>query len=380
LPTLSAAVPAGARLRPGTRVLRCLSVAAAAVSLGACSVIDGILAPPIPESATLPDRTLAEPQPPIDARRFALPEGAEVVGQLQVVHAREEDTFVDIARSYGLGYDELLAANPGVDPWLPGEGTRVILPTRFVLPAAPREGVVLNIAAKRLFYYLPTAEGETPVVETFPIGIGREGWATPTGETTVVSKARDPVWFVPASVRAEHAAEGDPLPAQVPPGPDNPLGNRVLGLGIPGYLIHGTNKPAGVGMRVSHGCVRLFPEDIEHLYERVPIGTPVRIVNQPYLFGWQDDELLLEAHAPLEEDDRDWVNGLPGLARAQLVDVAEPAPAIDLERLADAAERQLGVPMPVLINRPSADAVLKAAQPVENVVRYEWLADNAPDE
>jgi L,D-transpeptidase ErfK/SrfK len=289
--------------------------------------------------ATLPDRTLAEPQPPIDARRFALPEGAEVVGQLQVVHAREEDTFVDIARSYGLGYDELLAANPGVDPWLPGEGTRVILPTRFVLPAAPREGVVLNIAAKRLFYYLPTAEGETPVVETFPIGIGREGWATPTGETTVVSKARDPVWFVPASVRAEHAAEGDPLPAQVPPGPDNPLGNRVLGLGIPGYLIHGTNKPAGVGMRVSHGCVRLFPEDIEHLYERVPIGTPVRIVNQPYLFGWQDDELLLEAHAPLEEDDRDWVNGLPGLARAQLVDVAEPAPAIDLERLADAAEQ-----------------------------------------
>ena len=362
------------------RALRFGLAAAAAASLGACGAIDGLFTPAEPPPAMLPDRSLEEPVPPIDARRFPLPPGAEVVGQLQVVHAREEDTFVDIARTYGLGYDELVAANPDVDPWLPGDGTRVILPTQFVLPAAPREGVVLNIAAKRLFYYLPAAEGQPPMVETFPVGIGRQGWATPTGETTVVSKARDPVWFVPASVRAEHAAAGDPLPSQVPPGPDNPLGNRVLGLGLPGYLIHGTNKPAGVGMRVSHGCVRLFPEDIEYLYERVPVGTPVRIVNQPYLLGWLDNELLLEAHAPLEEDERDWASSLPGLARARLVELADLSPAIDAERLAGVSAQQLGVPMPVLVNRPDGQAVLKAAQPVQNTVRYQWLAGNeAPD-
>ncbi|HHQ15005.1 MAG TPA: L,D-transpeptidase, partial [Chromatiales bacterium] len=138
---------------------------------------------------------------------------------IQLISARDEDTFVDIARAYGLGYDELVQANPDVDPWLPGAGTTVILPTRHVLPEAPRRGIVLNVATKRLFYYPPVGDGEPTVVETYPIGIGREGWSTPTGETTVVSKARDPVWFVPASIRQEHAEAGDPLPAQVPPGP-----------------------------------------------------------------------------------------------------------------------------------------------------------------
>ncbi|MFQ5634494.1 MAG: L,D-transpeptidase family protein, partial [Gammaproteobacteria bacterium] len=241
----------------------------------------------------------AEELPPIVGGRYELESRQEVIGELQVVHSDQEDTFVDIARAYGLGYDELIAANPTVDPWLPGADTPVVLPTRFILPRAPREGLVLNIAAKRLFYYPPAGEGQPQTVETYPIGIGRAGWATPTGATTVITKARDPIWYVPASVRREHREAGDPLPRQVPPGPDNPLGSRVLGLGIPGYLIHGTNKPAGVGMRVSHGCVRLFPENIEHLYDRVEIGTPVRIVNQPYLFGRDGDDLLFEAHAPL---------------------------------------------------------------------------------
>ena len=225
-----------------------------------------------------------------------------VVGEPQVVFASDADTLSDLARAYGLGYDEIVAANPGVNPWLPGEGTPILLPTQFVLPDVPREGVVLNIASKRLFYFPAVGEGQPVMVKTFPIGIGRVGWETPLGTTTVVAKARDPHWYVPASVRREHAELGNPLPSVVPPGPDNPLGHRVLQLEMPGYLIHGTNQPYGVGMRVSHGCVRLYPENIEYLYELVKIGEPVTIINEPYLVGYLDGDLYLEAHAPLEDD------------------------------------------------------------------------------
>ena len=353
-----------------------------AAALGGCGMVDAVFtAPDWPRDDAPNGPTVsADPVEPIDPSRFELADDTDVVGRLQVVRARADDTFVDIARSYGLGYDELVQANPEVDPWLPGEGTPVILPTRFVLPAAPREGLVLNVASKRLFYYPPEADGEPRRVETFPIGIGREGWATPTGETEVVSKARDPVWFVPASIRKEHAEAGDPLPAQVPPGPDNPLGNRVLGLGLPGYLIHGTNKPAGVGMRVSHGCVRLFPEDIEYLYDELPIGTPVRIVNQPYLVAWQQGELLLEAHPPLEEDERDWQAALPEIARAAVVEAEAGAkyalPAVDEARLEEVAAQQRGLPVSVL-SSGGVDAALARAQPVHNVVTYAWLDEEA---
>lgn len=247
----------------------------------------------------------------IDANRFVITSAEQgVVGVPQVVFARERDTLADFARAYGLGYDELIAANPGVDPWLPGENTPILLPTQFVLPDVPRRGVVLNIATKRLFYFPQdgivrtpvTGEVERQTVLTFPIGIGRVGWETPLGETTVVSKAKDPTWWVPLSVRREHAEMGDPLPSVVPPGPENPLGTRVLKLDMPGYLIHGTNQPAGVGMRVSHGCVRLYPENIELLYELVGIGEPVRIINEPYLLGRLDGEWYFESHTPLADD------------------------------------------------------------------------------
>lgn len=225
-----------------------------------------------------------------------------VIGEPQLVFARAEDTFSDLAREYGLGYDELVAANPGVDPWLPGGGTPVLLPTQYVLPDTAREGVILNIASKRLFYYPATAEDQPVQVLTFPIGIGRVGWETPLGSTSVVSKARDPHWYVPASVRREHAEAGNPISSVVPPGPENPLGRFVLKLEMPGYLIHGTNQPYGVGMRVSHGCVRLYPENIELLYSLVAIGEAVTILNEPFLAGWRNGELYFEAHAPLEED------------------------------------------------------------------------------
>lgn len=272
---------------------------------GGCTSLGGLFdsiqtgrrsANPVP----LAERPVSEPLP---ANHFVLesPEQS-VVGEPQVVLARAENTLSDIARAYGLGYDELVAANPDVDPWLPGDGTPVLLPTQFVLPAVPREGIVLNIATKRLFYFPRVPADQRQIVKTYPIGIGRVGWETPLGTTRVVAKATDPSWYVPASIRREHAELGDPLPAVVPPGPDNPLGRHVLQLEMPGYLIHGTNQPYGVGMRVSHGCIRLYPENIELLYELVETGEPVRIINEPFLLGRLAGELYFEGHAPLEDD------------------------------------------------------------------------------
>jgi L,D-transpeptidase ErfK/SrfK len=258
----------------------------------------------------------------------------------------------------------------------------VVLPTRFLLPDAPREGIVLNIAAKRLFYYPPAVDGEPRVVETYPIGVGREDWATPTGATTVVARTRDPVWFVPASIRKEHEEMGDPLPAQVPPGPDNPLGSRVLQLGLPGYLIHGTNKPAGVGMRVSHGCVRLYPEDIEVLYDQVPVGTPVAIVNQPMLLGRSGNDLLLEAHTPLAEDERDLLVGLDQRAASFAGMLPNGTADLDPARLKVVATEHLGFPLSVLAGGEDAAEALRQARQVENVIVHqpvEQLAETAAD-
>lgn len=274
------------------------------VFLGGCATFDDILgafdsekkAAPIP----LSERPVEEPAL-LNHYVIDSPEQT-VVGVPQIVLTEGEDTLSDLARAYGLGYDELIAANPDVDPWLPGDQTPVLLPTQFVLPRIEREGIILNIASKRLFYFPHMPEGQPQVVKTYPIGIGRVGWETPLGAATVIAKAVDPAWYVPLSVRREHAELGDPLPSVVPAGPDNPLGSRVLKLDMPGYLIHGTNQPYGVGMRVSHGCVRLYPENIEYLYELVDIGEPVQIINEPFLLGESNGELIFEAHAPLEDD------------------------------------------------------------------------------
>ena len=272
--------------------------------LSGCATLEDFLAEHLDRQAAAPPALAERPRlDPLDPNVFVLqsPEQS-VIGRPQIVFAQAEDTLSYIAREYGLGYDELVAANPGVDPWLPGEGTPLLLPTQYVLPDVPREGIVLNVAAKRLFWFPEAAQGGPVRVFTYPVGIGREGWATPTGSAQVVAKATDPVWYVPWSVQQEHAAAGDPLPPIVPPGPDNPLGRHVLQLDMPGYLIHGTNKPYGVGMRVSHGCVRLYPENIEALYAMVGIGVPVVIVNEPYLVGTLDGHLYFEGHAPLADD------------------------------------------------------------------------------
>lgn len=285
------------------------------------------------------------------AATFPLPApDTGIVGSIQTVFSKREDTLLDIARRYDLGYNEIIAANPDVDPWLPGEHTRIVLPTQFVLPDAPHKGIVLNLAAMRLYYFPVLREGEQPVVKTYPIGIGRMNWETPIGVTRISSKEVNPVWHVPSSIRKEHAMQGETLPERVAAGPDNPLGRHALKLGIPGYLIHGTNKPYGVGRRVSHGCVRLYPEDIAELFRQADVNTPVRFVNQPYLAGWLNDNLYLEAHRLLADGRKTSANNLTPIVAA-IMQQTRLRPtrvnweqAIAVARQAQSLPVQIGVP------------------------------------
>ena len=346
---------------------RTLLLAALLLS-GGCETLDSFMAglkkKPGPEFVALEDRPVVDP---IDANTFTLTSDEQsVVGELQIVFAGPDDTFSDLARTYGLGYDELVAANPGVDPWLPGEGTPVLLPTQFILPDAPKRGVILNIATKRLFYYPQAADGEMQQVLTYPIGIGRVGWETPLGDTTVVAKARNPSWWVPASVRREHAELGDPLPSVVPPGPDNPLGTRVLKLNMPGYLIHGTNQPYGVGMRVSHGCVRLYPENIEFLYTLVDIGEAVTIMNEPYQMGHTDGRLFFEAHPPLEDDEVPAQERLARMLDAQTSPTGEPLNVHLRDHVLVLADDPHGVPTSIV--EYDAAEIMARARVVHNTV------------
>ncbi|HEX6995996.1 MAG TPA: L,D-transpeptidase family protein [Gammaproteobacteria bacterium] len=321
----------------------------------------------------------AEPDPsaprmaPLDTLHFAdVSDSTEIIGAVQVIFTRYENTFVAIAREYGLGNDALRRANPSVDHWLPGEGTPVYLPTSSILPQVPREGIVVNLPSMRLYYFERDGDdADRASITTYPIGIGREGWATPLGEAKVTDKIVDPTWYPPASVRQDHAERGDPLPPVVPPGPDNPLGRHAMVLSLPGYLIHGTNRPAGVGLRVSAGCIRLYPEHIEALFERVPRGTPVRIVNEPVLAGWHDGELYLEAHAPLEEDGRDLAEAAADAIAKALERAGRPDYEIDAEAVAAIVAEQRGIPLPIGRESPSPVEYLATARIVENTVEMQ---------
>ncbi len=277
------------------------------------------------------------------------PEEFDLVGSIQIVEAQQEETLLDIARSHDVGQEAILLANPDVDRWLPGAGTRVTIPSRHILPEPPFEGLVLNLPEMRLYYFPQVEPGSRPRVNTYPISVGRMDWATPLGETKLVSKQRDPAWHPPESIRAEHAAAGDPLPRVVPPGPDNPLGRHALRLGIPGYLIHGTNKVFGVGMRVSHGCIRMLPEDIEELFELAPVGTTVRIINQPFKVGWYGGELYLEVHPPLDEDDTGGDTLREAVMAAVDTEVFRRPVDLDFSAIEQAVSRPTG--MPVVISR-----------------------------
>ncbi len=235
---------------------------------------------------------------PLAALAFTapIPQDGDVIGETYIIHSQYEDTLVELARKYDLGYYEIVNANPRVDPWLPGTGTKILIPSQFILPDAPREGIVINLAELRLYYY----DTKNNTVTTHPIGIGTEWTPTPVmDDEVVISKQKDPYWHVPKSILKEHEAKGDPIAPVWPPGPDNPLGQYALRTSKPGYLIHGTNQPIAIGRRVTHGCVRMFPEDIENLYNIVPVGTPIRVVHQPVKKGWHDEKLYIEVHEVL---------------------------------------------------------------------------------
>lgn len=358
-------VGCGARWTPG--VLRVVA---------ACFVMLGILA--LSGCASFLDSGLFAGKP-TRPDRFVLPdEDTSMVGTLQVVVARHEDTLADFARRYGLGFDEIVAANPAVDPWLPGRGTRVVLPTQFVLPNARREGIVVNLATLRLFYYPKPDEGEPQVVITHPIGIGREGRRTPLGLMRIVQKTENPTWTPPASVRREHAERGDLLPGVVPAGPDNPLGAHAMRLSRPAYLFHGTNKPYGVGMRVSSGCIRLYPEDIARLFEEVPIGTKVNVVNQPYLVGAQGDVLYLEAHAPLAEEAARWKGSLKPMEAVIARKTGGDSTLIDWDRATQVASEARGIPVPISPASPNLDKLIARAPRVPRIPPWDPIEAETP--
>ncbi len=275
------------------------------------------------------------------------PADDDLIGEIQNVQARADDTLLDIARRYDLGQDEILLANPDVDRWMPGEGAEVVLPTRFILPRADRKGVVLNLPEMRLYYFTRSELLSEPQVISYPVSVGRMDWNTPLGMATIARKDRDPAWYPPESLKLEAIEKGDPLPDVVPPGPENPLGRYALRLSIPGYLIHSTNKPFGVGMRVTHGCVRMYPEDIEEFFPLVPVRTMVQLVNQPVKLGWQNKTLFLEVH-PLMEEDQEKNQDLSCTAYKMILDTIENKDAIlDIKSIKKALEEKNGIPVPI---------------------------------
>ncbi|MBI2379252.1 MAG: L,D-transpeptidase family protein [Gammaproteobacteria bacterium] len=246
----------------------------------------------------LPTLILSSLAATAQAADYSLPSSDDaVIGELRLVKARYEDTLYEVARQNNLGFEELVDSNPQVDRWMPSKAEAVTLPTQYILPEGSRSGIVINLAEYRMYYFPAGSE----IVKTFPIGIGKEGWLPGKLATKVVSKKENPDWIPPASIRREQAALGNILPPIVKAGPDNPLGDYMMKLGYDSYGIHGTREPQGVGMRVSHGCIRMFPEDIQYLFPQIPLGTAVRIINEPYKLGMRDGVLYLEAHRPLLE-------------------------------------------------------------------------------
>ncbi|RFA28299.1 hypothetical protein CAI21_13370 [Alkalilimnicola ehrlichii] len=280
------------------------------------------------------------------------PEGESLIGEIRYVEVQEGETLLDIGRRNGLGYLEMHRANPGIDMWVPEPGTIVTLPTMHILPDVPRQGLVLNVAEMRLYYFPKPSNGDEAVVETYPVSVGQMDWSTPLGETQVTLKLENPAWYPPASVRQVAAERGEELPRVVPPGPNNPIGAYAMRLDIPGYFIHGTNEPWRVGMRVTHGCIRMYPEDIEQLFYRVPVGTSVRIVNEPFKAAWREGTLYLQAHRPLEED-RQAIARDARHAYMPALDVVANALTgngdhrVDYYRIRYVLEQKLGIPMPI---------------------------------
>lgn len=283
-----------------------------------------------------------------------------VIGSARFYQVQPKDTFLDIARYYDLGYNEIAEANPGLDPWIPPPGQIMLLPTEWVLPDTEYRGVVVNIPEMRLFYFHPVANG-TIMVTTFPVGLGRDDWRTPQGKFRIRGKTVNPRWVLPESIKEEHRRDGKPAPDFIAGGaPDNPLGKYRLELTLPLYGIHGTDIPWGVGMQVSHGCVRLYPEDIERLFPTVPVGTPGEFVYQPVKVGSREGRIYVEVH-------KDIYGQSPGPYREalRLIDKFGWRSRVDRDRLERAVMEQSGVAIDVTLDGEGDDLQDETVWPAE---------------
>ena len=306
---------------------------------------------------------------PAGATVYELPEnGAAVFGTDEHIKSTYQDTLLDIARRYSLGYEEIIRANPHVDMWLPGEGTDILLPGRRILPPGPHEGIVVNLPEHRLYYFPKPKKGDKPVVITYPVSIGKMDWSTPLGQTQVISKQKHPSWYPPESVRKEHIANGDPLPKVVPAGPDNPLGDYAMRLAVGGgsYMLHGTNNPMAVGMAITHGCIRMYPEDVAALFPLVAVGTKVWLINDPVKVAYVDGELLLEAHPPVDNEGQTTEPNLELLSQQLDKAVGNDTAAIHWDLARDTLQAANGIPAVVGLQAdlsPSPEAPNGAARP-----------------
>ncbi len=360
-------------MKPVQSLARVTVALLASAALASCSLLNGPwtakknvkVLPPAPIVSRLPM--------PAPTHKFVITPEQDLVGVLQVTKSTKQDTLSDIARRFNIGYEEIVRANPGVDPWLPGEGTEIVIPSQFVIPNVPREGIVINIPEMRLFYFPPAKQGEPQTMYTFPIGVGRVGWATPLGTTKIVRRKQDPTWRPPESIIKEHRENGEELERVIGPGPDNPLGRYAFYLGWPSYMIHGTNKPAGVGLRSSHGCIRLYPEDIELLFNTAPIGTKVRVINEPFMFGWQNDKLYLQAFDVLEDDTRDWQKAQKKLVSRSLGadirrELKKRGEEMNWDLVAAVAHDPRGIPVSISGTGDTVEHLVASATRVQNTV------------
>jgi L,D-transpeptidase ErfK/SrfK len=275
--------------------------------------------------------------PSISADLFPYGKGNTVIGSLETYRVKKNESLIEIARNFNLGYNEISDANPSLDPFVPGTDATVLIPRSWVLPdIEPQGGIVINISEMRLYYFLE--RGGVKGVKTFPIGIGDEGFDTPVGSFKVIQKMVNPSWHVPASIRKERPE----LPPRVPPGPDNPLGSHALRLSLGDVLIHGTNRPFAVGRRVTHGCIRLYPEDIPKLYSMVPNGLQVTIVRQPVKAGVKDNKTYIEVHRD------DYQKGINYLSEAVRVLTKKGLlKDVSTEKLYRAVEEKQGIPVEI---------------------------------
>jgi len=344
-----------------SNALRLITLFVVISVLQGCTVMTGVH-----EESPLVPRHLEEH---VERNEFSVAKGDDVIGRLRFIRLEKGDTLPDIARHFSLGLNGVSAANPGVDIWVPEAGKHIMLPMSFILPDAPRKGIVINLAAMRLFQF--TGNSGSSTVLTYPVGVGAEDRPSPQGLMRVDRKTSRPTWHVPASIAKAHMKKGDPLPATVLPGPQNPLGEYALYLSAQSYLIHGTNKPASIGLRATNGCIRLYPEDVKRLYESTPVKSPVNIVNQPYLVGHSNGVVYLEVHGSTEDVD---TAELDTIYKKLRTIEKEAGCTLDWSKVKNVLAEARGIPVPIFeISQGSGKGV---AEPTE--VKHPGVLNGRP--